>query len=96
MNAKRYFQIIQMIRSDIFKDSKQLACLLLSMRDQYRAAGQMGLDMFQRLDCLTDLVEKIDLNSDSHKLDLGPAACQFEKRHTLTSITAIFLAISSR
>lgn len=65
MNGKRYYQIIQMIRSEIFKDSKQLACLLLSMRSQYRPAGQLGLDMFHRLDCLTDLVEAIDLNSDS-------------------------------
>lgn len=65
MNGRRYFQIVQMIRSEIFKDSKQLACLLLSMRSQYRPAAQLGLDMFQRLDCLTGLVEVIDLNSDS-------------------------------
>lgn len=49
LRAGKYFQIAQMIRSEIFKDSKQLACLLLSLKKEYRPAGQMGLDMFHRL-----------------------------------------------
>lgn len=60
--SNRYFQIVQMIRSGIFRDSKQLACVLLSLRDQYRPAGQMGIDMLNRLDCLKDLIESLNLN----------------------------------
>lgn len=51
-----------MIRSGIFRDSKQLACVLLSMRDQYKPASQMGIDMLSRLDCLTDLIESLNLS----------------------------------
>lgn len=51
VEGKRFFQIIQLIRSEILKDSKQLACLLISLRNQYKPAGQLGLDMFHRLPC---------------------------------------------
>lgn len=61
---KRYYQLIQMIRSDILSDSKQLACLLLSLRHQYKPAVQLGLDMLHRLNCLTELIESLNLNPD--------------------------------
>lgn len=65
VNDRRYYQLIQMIRSEIFKDSKQLACLLLSLRNKYKPAVQLGLDMLHRLDCLTGLVESICIMPDS-------------------------------
>uniref|UniRef100_A0A6G1SHH4 Uncharacterized protein C18orf8 n=1 Tax=Aceria tosichella TaxID=561515 RepID=A0A6G1SHH4_9ACAR len=49
MRAGRHFQMVQMIRSEILKDSKQLACSLLSLKDQYHPAAQLGLDMLYRL-----------------------------------------------
>lgn len=49
VRAGRHFQMVQMIRSEVLKDSKQLACSLLSLKDEYRPAAQLGLDMFYRL-----------------------------------------------
>jgi hypothetical protein len=49
IRAGRHFQLVQMIRSEILKDSKQLACSLLSLKGEYRPAAQLGLDMFHRL-----------------------------------------------
>lgn len=50
VKGKRYYQMIQMIRSEILTDSKQLACQLLSLKDQYKPALQLGLDMLNRLE----------------------------------------------
>lgn len=55
----RFYQLVQMIRSGIFSDSKQLACLLLSLKGQYKPATQLGLEMLGRLNCLTDLIETL-------------------------------------
>lgn len=62
VRGKRYYQIVQMIRSAIFQDSKQIACLLLSLRAQFRPAVQLGIDMLHRLDCLNDLIESLELS----------------------------------
>lgn len=78
--GRRYFQIIQILRSKIFKDSKQLACLLLSMRGQYKPAAQLGLDMLHRLDCLAGLIEAIDLRSTESQLDSSaPSSIKLEQ-----------------
>lgn len=65
---KRYYQLVQMIRSKIFEDSKQLACRLLSLRGQYRPAAQLGIDMLSRLNCLTDLIESLSLSPNPFML----------------------------
>lgn len=57
-----------MIRSGIFSDSKQLACLLLSLRSQHKSATQLGLDMLIRLDCLSGLVDTLNISGDSSVL----------------------------
>lgn len=57
-----------MIRSGIISDSKQLACLLLSLRSQFKPATQLGLDMLTRLDCLTSLVESLSISPDPSAL----------------------------
>ena len=49
--CRKFFQIIQLIRSKILEDSKQLACLLISLERHYTPAGRMGLDMLHRLGC---------------------------------------------
>jgi len=51
VKGNRFFQIIQLIRNDILRDSKQLACLLISIQAMYEPAGQLGLDMLDRLNC---------------------------------------------
>lgn len=54
--AGRFFQIVQMIRSEILKDSKRLGCLLLSLRKTWEPAAQLGKDMLQRLDCRSEFL----------------------------------------
>lgn len=59
LKAKCYYQLTQMIRSGILTDSKQLACLLLSVKSQWQPAIYLGKDMLLRLDCTNDLLETI-------------------------------------
>lgn len=68
IRGEQFYQVVQMIRSEIFKDSKQLACRLLSLRRQYQPAAQLGLDMLHRLGCLTDLVESLQLSPNPSML----------------------------
>lgn len=82
VNGGKIYQMIQMIRSDIFKDSKQLACLLLSLRNQYKPAAQLGLDMLQRLDCLSDIIESLSLDSDGSQKDLLPNCIESTCRYS--------------
>lgn len=61
IKEKRYYQLVQMIRCGILKDSKKLACLLLSNDMHYKPAAIMGMNMLHRLDCIPEFVNSISL-----------------------------------
>lgn len=88
--GRQYYQVVQLLRSGILRDSKQLACVLLSAKGQCNLAAQMGIDMLNRLNCSTDVIESMDLarapvvadqeitehlsDALSRRLELGSAA----------------------
>ena len=49
VKSEQYFQLHQFLQYHVFTDSKPLACLLLSLQNQYPHAAQLALDMFKRL-----------------------------------------------
>lgn len=49
IKSEQFFQLHQFLQYHVFTDSKPLACLLLSLQNQYPHAAQLALDMFKRL-----------------------------------------------
>jgi len=73
VRGRCFYQLVLLVRSNILRDSKQLACFLLSQRNRYHPAAQLGLDMLDRLDCLSDLMESLSLSSLTQPSLLGNA-----------------------
>ena len=49
VRTQQFYQMHQFLQYHVFSDSKQLACLLLSLEPHYKYAVQLALDMFKRL-----------------------------------------------
>lgn len=61
VREKRYYQLAQMIRCGILRDSEKLAYLLMSDEIQHERTSEMGLNMLQRLDCVPEMMSSMSL-----------------------------------
>lgn len=60
LKTKRFFQLVQMMRSNILPISKNVGCLLISQRAVWKPALSLGKEILRRLDCITDVLETIN------------------------------------
>ena len=49
IKSNRLYQLHQYLQYHVLADSKQLACLLISLKSRYPASSQIALDMLKRL-----------------------------------------------
>ena len=90
VQENRWYQLHQLLQYRVISDSKPLSCLLLSLENVYKPAGQLALDMLSRLGSATDEICEILL---SKKMILP--ALKYVTHNGLDSIPARkFLAIS--
>jgi len=61
VKTNRFYQLHQMIQYHVIGDSKQIACLLLSLESVYRPARQLALDMMTRLGTAVEEIIEIFL-----------------------------------
>lgn len=57
----QFYQLHQLLQYHVVRDSKQVACLLLSLESVYQPARQLALDMMTRLGTATDEILEIFL-----------------------------------
>ena len=81
---RMFFQLHQYLQYHVFADSKPLACLLLSLNQQYPPAVQLALDMFKRLNVDTEYILDIFVT----KMDLLRALRYMGDNHYLDSVSA--------
>ncbi|RZF36330.1 hypothetical protein LSTR_LSTR014828 [Laodelphax striatellus] len=62
VQQKAYFQLLQFLQYHVVSDSKNLACLLLSLENLFPAAHQLGVDMLQRLPDATEEITEVLLS----------------------------------
>lgn len=58
---EEFFRLHQFLQYHLLCDSKQLACLLLSIKDIYPPAYQIAIDMFKRLGNATEEIVDVFL-----------------------------------
>ena len=79
IKANRLYQLHQFLQYHVLTDSKELACYLISIAQNYSAANQLALDMLSRLNATEESIIDILLSKQlvlsairySHQMNLG-------------------------
>jgi hypothetical protein len=69
---KCFYQLHQFLQYHVLSDSKQLACLLVSIQGEYPPAYQLALDMLKRLRTADAEIIDILLSKGQVKLYIPP------------------------
>jgi len=84
VRAGRFYQLHQLLQYGVIGDSKQVACLLLSLEAAYPPARQLALDMMARLASATEEMIEIFLSEGK----LIPALQLVKARGLVDSVSA--------
>ena len=63
VRQKQFYQLHQFLQYHVVSDSKQLACLLLSLQNEYPPTHQLALDMLKRLGTANDEIVEVLLSN---------------------------------